>query len=272
MIIDTHVHVLSPNRKQYPVVDNPPDWPAVTNESLTADMAANGVDRAILVQSFFAYGFDNSYAIDCAEASPDRFQVVAVIDQTAPTAPDLLTDLVREKRVGGVRFMPKGMPDGVLWDPATYPVWKAAGELGIPITLAAEIQHIPYLSDIIERFGDVKVCLEHMWGIEIDQAPFKALEPVIKLARLPNVHLKLAPNNSFAAREANVAPRELYDHLIAHFGIDRVMWGSNYPAHPARFGPYSDRLSIMQEDLAYLSGEDREAFFSGNAARLWPKN
>jgi predicted TIM-barrel fold metal-dependent hydrolase len=270
MIIDTHVHVLSPDRVKYPVLDNPPDWPSVTGESLASDMDANGVDRAILVQSFFAYGFDNSYAIDCAKADSARFQVVAVIDQTAPAAPNLLTHLVREEGVRGVRFMPKGMPDGVLWDPITFPVWERAGELGIPVTVAAEIQHLPQLPAVLERFAHVTVCLEHMWGIEIDQPPFPDLEPLVALSRLSNVHLKLAPNNSFAAREANVPPRVLYDYVIDKFGIDRVMWGSNYPAHPARFGPYTDRLQIMHDDLDYLSAPDREAFFSGNAARIWP--
>lgn len=269
-MMDTHVHVVTVDRRRYPARDDSPDWPEVTGASLLADIGGLGIDRAMLVQSFFTYGFDNSYAIDCAAAHPDRYQVVCVIDQTAPDAAETLTRLVREHGVRGVRLMPKGMPEGVLEDPRTFGVWQRAGELGIPVTVAAEIQHVPAMPQVVQRFPDVTVCFEHMWGIEVDQPPFPQLEPVVALARLANVCLKLAPNNSFAARAAGIPPRALYDHLIKHFGIERLMFGSNYPAHPARFGGYADRLAVMSEDLSYLSDADRAAFFGGNAARVWP--
>jgi L-fuconolactonase len=271
-MIDTHVHVVAPDRDRYPVLEYPPAWPAVTADVLAASMDALGVTRALLVQSFFTYGFDNSYAIDCAAADPGRYQAVCVIDQTAPDAPQVLTRLVRDQGVRGVRLMPKGMPDGVLWDPKTFGVWERAGELGVPVTVAAEISHVPQMPQVVERFPDVTVCFEHMWGIEIDAPPFTRLEPVVALARFPNVRLKLAPNNCFAAREANVPPRALFGHLIGHFGIERLMFGSNYPAHPAKFGDYAARLNIMREDLSYLSEDEQAAFFGGNAARVWPAN
>ena len=233
-------------------------------------MDAQGVTRALLVQSFFTYGFDNSYAIDCAAADPARYQVVCVIDQTAPDARELLVRLVREHGVRGVRLMPKGMPEGVLWDPKTFGVWECASEFGIPVMVAAEIQHVPEMPRVVERFPDVTVCFEHMWGIEVDAPPFTRLEPVVALARFPNVRLKLAPNNCFAAREAGIPPRALFDHLIGHFGIERLMFGSNYPAHPAKFGDYAARMKIMQEDLSYLPEDEQAAFFGGNAARVWP--
>jgi predicted TIM-barrel fold metal-dependent hydrolase len=270
MILDTHVHVVADDRDRYPVRDDPPDWPLVTGTDLIAQMDANDVDRAMLVQSFFTYGFDNSYALDCAAAAPDRFDVVVVIDQTEQGAAALLSHLVLERGVRGVRLMPKGMPEGVLWDPRTFPVWERAGELGIPVLVAAEIQHVPAMPAVLERFPEVTVCFEHMWGIEIDRPPFARLAPVVDLARFPNVHLKLAPNNSFAARDADVAPRELYDHLIECFGPRRLMFGTNFPAHPARFGSYAERVEVMRQDLSYLEPADRDAFFGGNAERIWP--
>jgi predicted TIM-barrel fold metal-dependent hydrolase len=269
-MLDTHVHVVSGDRDRYPVQDAPPQWPVVTGQALVEEMDAVGIQRAMLVQSFFTYGFDNRFAIDCAAEHPDRFQVVADIDQLAPAAPDVLTALVAEHGVRGVRLMPKGMPDGALWDERSFAVWERAGALGIPVTVAAEIQHVPAMAAVVERFPDVTVCFEHMWGVEIDQPPFAALEPVVALARFPNVRMKLASNNSHAARDAGVTPRALYDHLIEHFGIERLMWGSNYPAHPARFGSYASRLAIVAEDLSHLSPSELEAFFGGNAERVWP--
>ena len=270
MVIDTHVHVIAGAPAVYPTRPEPPAWPTVTGERLIAAMDAAGVARAVLVQSFFTYGFDNSYVLDCAARWPGRFGVVAVIDQTAEDAPEVLAELVVDHGVGGVRLMPKDMPAGVLWAPATFGVWECAAELGIPVTVAAELGHISELRPVLERFAHVTVCLEHMWGIEIDRPPFAALAPVLATAELPNVHLKLAPNNSHAARDAGVTPHAFYERLVEAFGVDRLMWGSNYPAHPTRFGEYRDRLEIMRSDLDFLSDVDRDAFFGDTAAHLWP--
>jgi predicted TIM-barrel fold metal-dependent hydrolase len=58
--------------------------------------------------------------------------------------------------------------------------------------------------------------------------------------------------------------------LVERFGIQRLLWGSNYPAHPARFGDLAARLRIMQDDFAFLSKAEQSAFFGDNAVRLWP--
>ena len=272
MIIDTHVHVVSDDRRAYPMLDGAPDWPVTMDLTLLRDMDALGVDHAMLVQTFFTYGFDNRYAIACAKRHPERFQVVAVIDQTTPDAADVLSDLVENHDVRGVRLMPKGMPEGVLWDPKTFPVWRRAGELNIPLTVAAEIHHVPYMPAVVERFPEVAVCFEHMWGLEIDPPGYQQIAPVLELAQFPNVRLKLAPNNSFAARDAKVEPATFFGLLAETFGVERLMWGSNYPAHTQKFGTLADRLKIMQADFSFLSEADRARFFGGTAQSLWPFN
>jgi len=142
MIVDTHVHVTTENGPDYPQLAGAPEWPVTTIEKLSWEMDALSIDAAVLVQSFFTYGTDNGYAIDSAAKYPSRFTVVAVIDQTAPNAPEALTDLVKTHGVRGLRLMPKGHPEGVLTDPKTFPAWETATRLGIPVTVAAEAQHI----------------------------------------------------------------------------------------------------------------------------------
>lgn len=270
MIVDTHVHVVSDDRQSYPMRDDAPDWPVTTAESLVAEMDTLGVSHAMLVQTFFTYGTDNSYAIHAAARYPSRFQTVCVIDQARADAPDILTDLVHNHGVRGLRLMPKGHKPGILWDPATFPLWRSAGELGIPVTVAAEIEHIPHMPAVVERFPEVRICFEHMWALDVGQPPFERIKSIFDLARFPNVSLKLAPNNSFAAREAGIPPKAFFQTLVEHFGIGRMMWGSNYPAHCRKFGNLADRLRIMQDDFSFLGSDDRERFFGANALALWP--
>ena len=67
MIVDTHVHVFTDDRKNYPqIIDTAragsipsitdigqTPWPLTTTESLAAMMDEAGVDKATLVQAYF---------------------------------------------------------------------------------------------------------------------------------------------------------------------------------------------------------------------------
>jgi predicted TIM-barrel fold metal-dependent hydrolase len=283
MIVDTHVHVVSDDRKAYPQVADgahgagaptvrdigQPEWPPLTGDTLIGLMDQCGIDRALLVQTYFTYHFDNRYMIDCAKAHPDRFWSVCVIDQFAPDAPDLLSKLVETEGVQGLRMMSARGP-GALKDPRTFPLWERAQSLRIPICLGAKLDELADARVAIERFPDVPVALEHVWGIELDDPPYARLKPLWDLAQFPNVRLKTAPNNSHAARKGKGRPREFFGKLVDAFSARRIMWGSNYPAHWNHYGDLKERLRIMEEDFSFLGLEDRRWIFGEAAFALWP--
>ncbi len=270
MIVDSHVHVVSADRGAYPVRPDAPDWPVTEVDSLIADMDAIGIDRALLVQTFFTYGTDNRYMLDAAAKYPGRLQTVCVIDQTAADAPQTLTTLVKTHGVRGVRLMPKGHPPGVLGAPKTFPVWERASELGIPVLVSAELEHLPEMPAVVRRFPQVTVCFEHMWALELGDPPYARIQAIFELAQFPNVRLKLCPNNFHAARAGTGSPQQFFGMLVERFGIRRLMWGSNHPAHAKKFGTLRQRLEIMQQDVSFLSAQDREWFFSESAFGVWP--
>src|SRR5206468_4693147 len=91
-IVDTHVHPLSDDRERYPLApsgDRGPDWHSAmhfTAEECLEQMDLSGVDQMVLVSSFSAYEYDNSYAADGAARYPNRFVGVCRIDGSAPDA------------------------------------------------------------------------------------------------------------------------------------------------------------------------------------------
>jgi L-fuconolactonase len=282
MIVDTHVHVVSDDRKRYPQVSDgaygnaptvaalgQPEWPPLTAEQLIGMMGECGIDRALLVQTYFTYHYDNSYMIDCAQRYSGRFQSVSVIDQLAPGAADLLSALVEKDGVKGPRMMGARGP-GALKDERSFPLWERAQQLRIPICIGARIEELPDVRIPLERFPDVPVALEHVWGIRIGAPPYGALKALWDMAQFPNVRLKTAPNNSHAAREGGADPRRFFETLVAAFGAKRIMWGSNYPAHWHRYGGIKERLAIMQEDFSFLGPEDRALIFGEAALSFWP--
>ena len=272
MIIDTHVHVVSDNRDKYRPAENAPKWPVTTGENLLAMMDEEGLDKALLVQTYFTYGYDNSYLSDVTLAHPTRFAGVCVLDPLAETAPDELSRLVRHGGVRGIRLMNDRAHNVISIDnPKTFPLWERAMSLGIPVCIASLIDDVPRLRVPLERFPQVKVAIDHIWGLKVGEGPsFDRIKPVLDLASYPNLYVKIAPNNSVAIKEAGASPEQFYGLLVERFSPRRIMWGTNYPAHRDAYGTIGQRMDLLRKDLSFLSGQDRDWIFGETALSLWP--
>jgi L-fuconolactonase len=283
VIVDTHVHVFTEDRKRYPQIsDTPragsipsitdigqPAWPLTTIEDLIAQMDEAGVDKATLVQAYFLYEYDNSYTIDAAAQHPDRFTAVVVLDPMDPKGPDELSRMVEEQGVTGIRFMRGRLPESSLGKPETYPLWERIQQLKLPLAINDRIHEISRVLKPMERYPEVKVAFEHSWGHKVGTPPYKVLQPLFELAKNPNVFIKTAINNIAAAREAGGTPDQLYTTLVEAFGAKRIMWSSNYPAHP-RFGSVKSRVDESRKALAHLTPDDQEWIFAKTALSFYP--
>jgi L-fuconolactonase len=283
VIVDTHVHAFTDDRKQYPQLRDTPragaiptiaeigqtEWPLTTTEILLKAMDEAGVDKATLVQAYFVYEYDNRYAVDATLAHPDRFASVVVLDPMDPRAPDELSRLVERQNVAGLRFMRGRLPASSLGEPATFPLWERLQRHGIPVTVNDRVADFPKITKAMERYPEVKVAFDHSWGHKIGQPPYDILKPLFDLAKNPNVTIKTAINNIAAAREAGGTPEQLYDTLMKVYGARRIMWSSNYPAHP-QFGSIKSRLEESKKALAHLGQEDRDWILGKTALAFYP--
>lgn len=284
MIVDTHVHVFTDDRKKYPQIGDTDragaipsikeigqtEWPLTTAEILIAEMDKAGVDKATLVQAYFVYEYDNRYTIDAARAYPDRFTSIAVLDPLDPKSPDELSRLVEKEGVTGLRFMRGRLPETSLGNPATFPLWARLQQLKIPLAVNDRVWELPKIRAAMDKYPDVMVAFEHAWGHKVGAPPsYDVLEPLFAFASNPNVYIKTAINNIAAAREGGGTPRQLYEKLVEVFGAKRIMWSSNSPAHP-KFGSVKERLDIAKQELAFLSAEDREWIFGKTATTFYP--
>src|ERR1700683_4023780 len=91
-VIDIHPHIVSPDTQHYPLAPlggTQSTWSSerpTTYQTLLEAMDAAGVDKAAIVHSSTAYGYDNSYVADAVAAVPSRFTGVYSIDVMAPDA------------------------------------------------------------------------------------------------------------------------------------------------------------------------------------------
>src|SRR5215470_14230771 len=91
-VLDIHPHIVSPDTGRYPLAPlggTQSTWSSerpTTYEMLLAEMDAAGVNKAAIVHSSTAYGYDNSYVADAVAAVPSRFTAVCSIDVLAGDA------------------------------------------------------------------------------------------------------------------------------------------------------------------------------------------
>ena len=91
-VIDIHPHIVSPDVNRYPLAPlggTQSTWSSerpTTYEMLLQEMDAAGVDKAAIVHSSTAYGYDNSYVADAVAAVPSRFTGVYSIGSPAAVA------------------------------------------------------------------------------------------------------------------------------------------------------------------------------------------
>jgi predicted TIM-barrel fold metal-dependent hydrolase len=278
MIVDTHVHVIADDEKKYPKVlpgpEGQPKWPVVTGELLLQYMKENGVDRALTVQAYWTYEYDNAYAIDMALAHPKFFQSVVVFDPRHPEVPDLLAELVKNREVKGVRVMRTA--EDIFRDPRSFATWKRAWELKIPVIIGRVEKHlVPDARAILDRFPGIQLVLDHSWAspplAKLKPPYTDYFEPLLELGRnFPNLFLKVCPNITHDLQVPGADPKAFWNMVIDAFGADRLMWGSNFPAYWDIMGMYAERLAVMRKDLAFLGKQEQDWIFGETALRLWP--
>jgi L-fuconolactonase len=273
MIIDTHVHIVAADRQKYPrqlghagISSWVHDLPV---EQMLQHMDEAGIDQAVLSQAFGVYRDDNSYLADSVARYPNRFAATFAVDPLKEDAALRVSYWVRERGLHGLRMVTLTEPELRLDDPRTLALWEAAGQLQIPLCIIVEFGQVPLLPGLLERFPGVTVALEHLGMPRLgDGPPYSAIQPLFNLARFPNCQLKFSTVNIDAAMKGRNTCAEFFQPLVDRFGPGRLMWGSNFPSTHDR--SLKRQLDLAQEQLSFLSQEERSRIFAENALSLWP--
>jgi len=277
-IVDSHCHILSPDLDRYPrspLGGKQSVWATerpVTAEELLARMDASGVEQAVLVQASTAYGYDNSYVLDSAQAFPDRFVAVGTFDPLATGASDRLAEGVAAG-LGGVRLFTTGstVSEQGLWfaDDTTDEFWTAAAETHVPVSLQLRLgpETNPVLEGLLERHPKAVVLLDHCGYPDVRTSPSAAAEQLAPLAAHPGLHLKLTHRTLEGLQEQGPAAAEFLSPVIDAFGADRIAWGSNCPAAEQ---PLDELVALATGVLELLAPDQRETVLAGTTRRLYP--
>jgi L-fuconolactonase len=246
-----------------------------TTEMALVEMAEVGVDAALLTPNG-VYGHDNSYEFEGAERFPARFRVVGWVDHLAD---DVEERLARDAARGMVGIRIPELRDRERHERDEFTrVLDACQQLGLVVSLMVFHPLPEPLIATLERYDGIRFVIGHL-GVGIAPPvlgvlpadPFEHLPAILDLARLQHVHLNLTGAPSLSHEEFPF--RDLWDpvaRIVAAFGADRVMWGSDY-TRTAGLHSYWDGTHYLRE-VPGLGPDVLARIYGANLRRVfgWP--
>ena len=269
-ITDSHAHVWAREGSDpawRPELDFHPDTVAPI-EQLLVDLDAAGVADAVLVQPS-VYAFDDTYMRRSIAIAPDRLRGVMLVDPLDPDAAEAIKATALDRRVTGLRMLPLRSDRG-WFGPGAERIWKTAAELALTMTFLVRPDQIPAVARWAQRFRDVAVVIDHLGRPDLGEGRGPAaIAELLALASLPNVYVKLSAFGSVNAAASSDQARPGWLPMVTEaFGVDRVMWGSDYP-WVLETGTIGTSLAATVAALPALSHGDAGAVFGRTARRLF---
>jgi L-fuconolactonase len=279
--VDAHHHLWDPRVRDYP-------WmaPAALDpirrpygpDDLRARTAAAGVDRTVLVQTVSEEAETEEFLAVAAASDGLIAGVVGWVDLADPGVADALARLRAlpgGERLVGVRHQVQDEPDpDWLARPAVRRGLRAVADAGLAYDLLVLVPQLPAALAAVRDLPEGRFVLDHAAKPAIAAG---AMEPwagaLAELARPPNVTCRLSGLVTEATWDDWDAERirPYADHVLASFGPDRVMFGSDWPVCELA-ASYSEVRALAEALLEGLSPGERDAVLGAAATRVYLGN
>jgi predicted TIM-barrel fold metal-dependent hydrolase len=251
-IVDCHAHIIDPAR--FPFGDGPGYRPKPDElgprEDYNTVLDRHGVTHALLVQPS-CYGFDNAAMLDAIADRPGRFKGIAMI---AADASDRELEKLSAAGVVGVRFNLVSYQPDALSIPAAPRLLARMRERDWFAQIYAHDAQWPELVPLLRASG-VAVLIDHFGVRDLAAGPAQpGFQAVLALGRDGRAVVKLsAPFRTSAGGLAAFA-----EALLAAFGLDRCVWGSDWPFLDIPGKPvYADALAALARWIPEPGDRDR---------------
>lgn len=274
MYIDSHFHIWSLARGDY-------DWltPALSaiyrDFSVTdwqAQFGPHGVSGGIIVQ---AAPTEAETAFLLAQAAQHADVVLGVVgwtDLEHPDAASRIPSLAADSRLVGLRPMLQDLPDPAwIARASVQPALQAMADADLVFDALVHPVHLPYIDALAERYPHLTIVVDHAAkpSIATGQGRDEWIRGMTALARHRSVYCKLSGLWTEAAPGAPVSSVESWAKAaIDAFGVDRMLWGSDWPVLRCAGGSAEWFECAMALATSY-GAEAVTKMFGANARRVY---
>ena len=275
MRIDAHQHYWSIAHADYGWLQPTPALAAICRDFGPDDLrplrAAAGVDGTVLVQAAPSEA-ETWRLLEIAQHPAHAvLGVVGWCDLLAADAPQRIARLAAEPLLKGLRPMLQDLADARwILQPALAPAMAALLGHGLRFDALVTPEHLAPLLEFLQRHPQLPAVIDHGAKPAIARRAFDGwARGMAALARRTSAHCKLSGLATEAGPGWQVADLRPYvDHLLAEFGPERLIWGSDWPVL-ALAGSYAGWVAACEQLLAALTAAQREQVFGGNAMRFY---
>jgi predicted TIM-barrel fold metal-dependent hydrolase len=274
MVIDAHLHLWD---KQHGMVNGKPvydigggksDFGGVVKQMMPAYMTdgVNSVERlianmdfaqvnaAVVVQEYID-GNQDEYLLKCKENYPDRIKVCSLYEEH---------DSYRLDGFDGIKICGGRLTKVKLEE--LSPLFHQAEEKGmfVAIDLADGDAQVPAMKQLIKECPDLRIAIGHFGMVTVD-----GWQKQIELACNKNVYVESGGITWLFNSEFYPYPSAVDAILEARdiCGIDKLMWGSDYPRTMTAITYRMSQDFIIKSDK--MSAEEKEKFLGLNAAKFY---
>lgn len=244
-----------------------------TAEVFLSNMDYARVGAAVVVQEFID-GLQNDYLLTVQRRYPDRFFCYAMADYLRDGFYEQASQLLSVDGFRGMAIPGHRLLGRKLTAPEMMKMFKLMERSGkcLSITLADGDQQVDELREVIEECPRLRIAIGHLGMADQPTTPPWANESwrrQILLARAENVMVEsggitwLYNDEFYPFPSAVRAIREAADLV----GIDKLMWGSDYPRTITAITYRMSYDFLRRSDL--LSADEQAAFLGTNAQRFY---
>lgn len=275
-IVDAHVHFWQPDQLHYSWLD---DLPVLNNPFLPEHLPKGGenwsLDGLVFVQAdcIPAQGLaEAQWVAQLADDDPRIGGIVAFapLEHGEGVRP-LLEQLRAIPLVKGIRRLIQSEAAGFAMQPGFVVGVGVLAQYDFSFDLCVKHHQLAEVISLVRECPDIRFVLDHVGKPDIANGeldPWRANIQV--LAAYPNVWCKLSGMITEADhqrwRHSDLQP--YIDHVLATFGVTRLMFGSDAPVlHLA--ATYQGWIETALHCLRQLSPDDQRQVFSENAKTFY---
>ena len=232
-------------------------------EEVLVAMSHSGVDRAMLCQHMGEY--DNSYLESVVRRHPDRFRATCLVNLSTPKA---VTDLRHWQATGcfrGIRVTAETVKQQ--FDLCVEAMSRGMNVvLYAPEGIAGAVQSVRRLA---RACAGSRIVISHLGNPRVEEDRLVNGDELLNLASEQDIDILLSGLSMFCPYPYLPLHGFIRD-VVAAFGADRVLWGSNFPVGGDQEAYHRDLLFVRSSELG-LKESEIDQIVGGTADKVWFK-
>lgn len=278
-ILDTHQHLLYPNKYPYTWTDglSSIEQQAFQMEDYLIDIETTGIKRTIFMESSPEdphWLSETKFIIEMAQ-QPDSI-IEGIIANCRPESEngfEAYLESIQHPKVIGFRRVLHTMPNDLSQSDHFIKNINLLGKRNFTFDLCVLARQLPLAQELVRKCPNVQFILDHCGVPDISKNLILPWQNHIKLiSDLPNVICKISGVLAYCTpgNATTEIVRPYVEFCLENFGWNRVVWGGDWPVCNIR-SDLKTWVKISRKIVSNADEKDQRRLFHENAERIYLK-